>query len=55
LHKLKALGLFDTSDSPEESDDEPEKLPVKQDYNVWYPFRPLPNVRTFEVQLSGFD
>lgn len=55
LHKLKSLELFTTSVSPEDSDDESEKLPVTRDYNVWYPFRPIPNVRTFKVQLSGFD
>lgn len=55
LHKLETLGLFATSDSPEDSEDESEKLPVTRDYNVWYPFRPIPNVRTFKVQLSGFD
>jgi len=57
LHKLEGLGLFTTSSALRRraEDDEPEFLPVTRDYDVWYPFRPIPNVRTFEVQLSGFD
>lgn len=54
LHKLNDLGLFSNSEAPA-SDDEKEHEEVSWEHNVWYPFSRIPDVRSFKVQLSGYD
>jgi len=54
LHKLKDLGFFSTRTSPE-SRDENEVAESVWDSDIWYPFSRIPDVRSFRVQLAGYD
>jgi len=54
LHKLKDLGLFSTPVVPELGD-ESEQIEIERNYDIWYPFTRIPDVRSFKVQLAGFD
>lgn len=47
-------GLFRTPSSPE-GDESKLEPPEVGDEAVWYPFKPIPNVRQFEVELKAFD
>ena len=54
LHKLKDLGLFSTPVDPELGD-ESKQIETDRNYDIWYPFTRIPDVRSFKVQLAGFD
>jgi hypothetical protein len=43
-----------TPSSPE-GDEPKEEPPEVGDEAAWYPFKPVPNVRHFEIELKAFD
>jgi len=55
LHKLNELGLFSSPDDTPSDGDESDEVKVTGDYDVWYPFKRIPDVRSFKVHLSGYD
>jgi len=52
VRNLWKLGIFETPSPNGDEFEGPYEVGVKKH---WYPFKPIPNVRSFEVELKAFD
>ncbi len=52
VRNLWKLGIFEIPSPKGDEFEGPYEIGVKK---YWYPFKPIPNVRSFEVELKAFD